>query len=107
MREFKHLKEISKKFINKNRHKKIDKIKDSEEKLTVLKNSLDSELRLKHLNLELKLKKMKDKKKKHLIVLKSNIVPSKINLLQMNFNEKDFKKIDSLLDKLEMEVNNV
>ena len=107
MREFKHLKEISKKFINKNRHKKIDKIKDSEEKLTVLKNSLVSELRLKHLNLELKLKKLKDKKKKHLIVLKSNIVPSKINLLQMNFNEKDFKKIDSLLDKLEMEVNNV
>ena len=51
----------------------------------MLKHSLISELRLKHLDFELKLKKLKDKKKKHMIELKSNIIPSKINLLHVDF----------------------
>jgi hypothetical protein len=107
MSDFKSLRKISEAFIDKKKHKKINKIKDKEERLSVLQNSLVSELRLKHLDLELKLKKVKDKKKKHLITLKSNIIPSKINLLQTDFNEKDFKKIDSLINKLEEEITNV
>jgi hypothetical protein len=107
MREFKNLKKISVNFINKHKHKKIDKIEDKQEKLAVLKNSLVSELRLKHLDFEIKLKKLEDKKKKKMIGLKSNLIPPKINLLQADFNEKDFKKINSLLDKLEEEIINV
>lgn len=107
MGDFKCLTKISENFIDKKKYKKINKIKDKEEKLIVLQNSLISALRLKHLDLELKLKKLKDKKKKHLITLKSNLIPSKINLLQTGFNEKDFKKIDSLIKKLEEEIRNV
>jgi hypothetical protein len=107
MKRFKNLKKISKEFISKDKHKKINKLKDKEERLVVLQNSLVSELRLKHLIFELKLRKLKDKKKRHIIGLKSNIIPSKINLLQVDFKEKDFKKIDSLLNKLEEEINNV
>jgi hypothetical protein len=107
MGDFKDLKNISGYFISKKRFSKIKKIKDNKERLIVLQNSLISELRLKHLDLELKLKKLKDKKKKHLITLKSNIIPSKMNLLQTNFNEKDFKKIDSLIGKLEEEIKDV
>jgi hypothetical protein len=107
MGDFKSLKKISKSFIDKKKYNKINKIKDKEEKIIVFQNSLISELRLKHLNLELKLKRLKDKKRKHLITLKSNIIPAKIKLLQTGFNEKDFKKIDSLLNKLEEDVKDV
>jgi hypothetical protein len=107
MGDFKILEELSKKHIDKGRHKKIIKLKDLEEKKIVLQNSLISALRLKHLDLELELKKLKDKKKKHLILLKSNLIPSKLNLLQTDFNEKDFKKIELLINKVEKEVKNV
>jgi hypothetical protein len=107
MDKFKSLKRISKHLIDKKKHKKINKIKDKEERLDVLQNSLVSHLRLKHLDIELKLKKIKDKKKRHMILLKSNLIHSKISLLRVDFNEKDFKKIDSLLDKIEGEINNV
>jgi len=107
MGDFKSLSKISEHFIEKKKYRKINKIKDKEEKLIVLKNSLVSSLRLKHLDLELKLKKLKDKKKKHLITLKSNLIPSKITLMQTDFNEKDFKKIDFLINKLEEEIVNV
>ncbi|MCX6749906.1 MAG: hypothetical protein NTZ83_00445 [Candidatus Pacearchaeota archaeon] len=106
MDEFKRLKKFSVNFINRKKHKKIDKLKDKEERLIVLQNSLISELRLKHLDFELKLKKIKDKKKKHMISLKSNLIHSKITLLRADFNEKDFKKINSLLDKLGEEIEN-
>jgi hypothetical protein len=104
MGDIKKLHEISENFLHKDRHKKIVKIKDIEERVELFKHSLVSELRLKHLDFELKLKKLKDKKKKHLIELKSNLIPSKLNLLQADFNEKDFKKIKYLLDKLEEEL---
>jgi hypothetical protein len=107
MNKLKRLKRISVFFINKNNHKKIDKIKDKEERLIVLQNSLISELKSKHLDIELKIKKLYDKKKKNLISLKSEVIHSKIRLLRVDFNEKDFKKIDSLLNKLEEEIKNV
>jgi len=107
MKELVKIKKLSSSFMDKKRHKKINKIKNKEERLIIFQNSLISELRLKHLNLELKLKKIKDKKKKHLFLLKSNLIPPKINLLQTGFNEKDFKKIDYLINKLEEEITNV
>ncbi len=98
---------LSKEFIDKSRYKKIDRIKDLHERKELFEHSLVSVLRMKHLDFEMKLKKMKDKKKKHLLSLKSNVLPSKMNLLHTGFNEKDFKKINALLDKLEEEINNV
>ena len=107
MGDLKNLVKISESFLEKKRHRKINKLKDKEEKISVLQNSLVSALRLKHIDFELKLKKLKDKKKKHMLILKSNLIPSKINLLHADFNVKDFKKIDSLIDKLEEEMASV
>lgn len=107
MKEVKKLKKLSKSFLHKDKHKKINKIKEKEEKLALLKNSLVSELRLKHLELDILVKKVKDKKKRHLFHLKSNLISPKISLLNLDFNEKDFKKIDSLINKLKEEVLNV
>lgn len=107
MKELVKIKPLSKSYLGKSKHKKINKVKNKEERLTLIHNSLLSELRLKHLHLEIGLKNIKDKKKKHLLTLKSNLIPPKINLLQTNFNKKDFKKIDSLIDKLKEEISNV
>ena len=106
MGDFKNIHEFSREYLHKDKHKKISKIKDKEERIALFKHSLVSDLRLKHLDLELKLKKVKNRKKKHTILLKSNLIPPKLNLLQQDFNEKDFKKINSLLDKLKEEISN-
>ncbi len=107
MGDFSKLIYLSEEFLSKDKLKKINSIKSKEEKKELLENSLISELRLKHLDLEVKIKKIKEKKKKHILTLKSNIIPSKINLLRADFNEKDFKKIDSLIFKLTKEVEDV
>lgn len=107
MKELKRMKKFSSSFIDKNQKKKISKIKDKKERLEILKNILISKLKLRQFNLDLKLKKLKDKKKRNLLILKSNIIHSKILLLRADFNEKDFKKINSLLDKIEEEISDV
>lgn len=104
MKRLKDIDKFSRLFLDKENLKKIKKIKNKEERQHVLQNLLISELKLRHINLELKLKKMKDRKKKHLISLKSNVLHSKILLLRTGFNEKDFKKINSLLDKIKEEI---
>ncbi|MFA5764472.1 MAG: hypothetical protein WC915_06720 [archaeon] len=106
MGELKNLEKISKGFVPKGKYKKISKLKDKKDKIDLFKHALTSELRIKHLNFEIKLKKLKNKEKKHLINLKSNIIPSKINLLQTNFNERDFNKIIFSLEKLEEDLSN-
>lgn len=106
MGELENLEKLSKGFILKAKCRKISKLKHKQDKIDLLKHSLVSELRIKHLNLEIKLKKLKDKEKKRLINLKLNIIPSKINLLQTNFNEKDFNKILFSLGKLEEDLSN-
>ncbi len=50
---------ISQVFLDKKKLKKIKKIKDKIERIHVLQNSLISELKLRHINLELILKKLK------------------------------------------------
>ncbi len=106
MGELKRVESIFSSFMNKKQYKKISKIKDKDEKLEVLKNTLLSELNLRKLKLEVRVKKIKDKKIKHILSIKLDIIHSKTRLLRFNFNEKDFKKIDSLLVKLEEEISN-
>jgi len=107
MKELKRIKKFSSSFIDKKKHKTINKIKDKQERLDILRHTLISELKLKQLNLDIKIRKIKDKKIKHILNVKSDIIHSKILLLRAEFNEKDFKKIDSLLNKLEEEILNV
>ncbi|HNZ52136.1 MAG: hypothetical protein BWY36_00026 [Candidatus Diapherotrites archaeon ADurb.Bin253] len=107
MKELKMVEKISKSFLPKDKYKKIHKIKNKRERLEIIKNSLISELRLKHIELDIKIKNIKDKKKRNFFDLKSGLISPKIRLLSLDFNEKDFKKINSLILILEKEVNDV
>ena len=98
---------ISKPFLPKDKYKKIRKIKNKRERLEIIKNSLISELRLKHIDLDIKIKNIKDQKKRNLFDLKSGLISPKIRLLDIDFNEKDFKKINSLILILEKEIKSV
>ena len=62
--------------------------------------------KLKHLELEEFLIESKDHEDFKAIFLKSSLIPSKIMLLQENFQEKDFKKILILLEELELRLLN-
>ena len=51
MKELKRIKKFSSSFIDKKKHKTINKIKDKQERLDILRHTLISELKLKQLNL--------------------------------------------------------
>jgi hypothetical protein len=102
MEEFKKLKRVSKNFIEKDKHKKVNSLCCLDEKKETLKFLILSELKMKHLELEVLLKQSKDHEDFHFLILKSSLIPPKITFLQENFEEKDFKKILALLDELEM-----
>ncbi len=107
MNELKRMKELAISFIDKEKYKKINKIKDKEEKLHIFQNTLTSELKIKQLDLDLEIKQISERQVRNILSIKSNIIHSKILLLKTDFNEKDFKKIISLLDKLKTEVSHV
>jgi hypothetical protein len=98
------LESLSALFLDKKKFKKIKKIKNAEEKKILFENSLTSFLAMKHLDLEIKIKKISDPKKKKFFILKSNVISPKIIFLRTDFHEESFKKINSLLDKLEEEI---
>lgn len=106
MNELKRMKELSVSFIDKERYKKINKIKDKEERLNIFQNTLISELKMKQLDLDLEIKQIPERQVRNILSIKSNIIHSKILLLKADFNEEDFKKIISLLDKLKTGVSN-
>ena len=104
MNNLKILKKHSKGLVDKKILKKIRKINKYSEKIETLKHSMISSLRLKHLDLEIY---SDENNKDNYLHLKIALLPSKINLLYHDFNEKDFKKILSLFDELEKRLKNV
>jgi len=106
MKEYKELNKISKELIEKKHQKKINSLCCLDEKKDALKFMLLSHIKLKHLELEEFLRESKDHEDFEIIFLKSSLIPSKITLLQENFQEKDFKKILVLLDELELRLLN-
>jgi len=102
MEEFRRLKKISKEVVSEQDHRKINSLKDSQDKKDALVFLILSGIKLRHLEVEELLRESKDHEDFNLLSLKSSLIPSKITFLQENFEEKDFKKIVILLDEIEL-----
>ena len=100
-----NIKKIAKKNLTKKQLKNIKKIKDKNEKQEILKYLLTSKLYLRYLDLEKQTQNLKDKDSVF-INLKLITIPGKIKLFQAGF-EKDFNRIDALLNEIEKEIKNV
>lgn len=106
MEELKKLKYLSKEVLEKEHHKKINSLCCVDEKKEATKFLLLSHIKLKHLELEELINESKDHQDFHFLSLKSSLIPPKISLLQQDFQEKDFKKILTLLDEIELRLLN-
>ena len=102
MEELKKLKSISKDLIEKEHHKKINSLCCIDEKKDAIKFLLVSHVKLRHLELQDLLEESKNHEDFHFLNLKFSLIPHKIMLLQHDFQEKDFKKIITLLDEIEL-----
>ena len=99
------LKRIAKKNLSKKIRKKVNEIPDKNEKQETLKHLLTSKLYLRYTELENKAQKLPERESVF-INLKLMMVPNKIKLFQAGF-EKDFNKINDLLNEIEKSIKNV
>jgi hypothetical protein len=104
MKEYKTLLTISRGFVEKKHHRKINSIKDNEEKINLLKYMIISKMKLMHLELEMLLQDAKQIEDIDILLLKSSVIPHKIKLLEHNLNEKDFKKIILLINEIKKRI---
>jgi len=104
MKEYKDLLKISKGFIDKKHHKKIKSLKNEEEKINLLKYLIISKIKLMQIELEILLKNSKKSADFEILLLKISNISHKITLLEHNLNEKDFKKIELLIDDIKSKV---
>jgi hypothetical protein len=103
-KEHKKLLSISKGFLDKEHHKKINSLKEDHEKVELLKYLIISKMKLMQLELEILLRTSKDIENAEILLLKTLNLPHKITLLEHNLNEKDFKKILSLINDIKKKV---
>jgi alkyl hydroperoxide reductase subunit AhpF len=104
MKEYKDLLKISKGFIDKKHHKKIKSLKNEEEKINLLKYLIISKIKLMQIELEILLKNSKKSADFEILLLKISNISHKITLLEHNLNEKDFKKIELLIEDIKSKV---
>ncbi len=103
--KYRTLLNLSKGLLKKEHHEKIISLKNKEEKINLLKYLLISQIKLLYLELELLLNNSSLKEKKEdfeILLIKSSTIPSKISILEVDFNEKDFKKILSLIENIKL-----
>ncbi len=107
-KEIRKLLRFAKKIVKKEHYKKIKKIDDDGELIEVLKHSLVSALKVENYSIEDSIKQL-ERKNKDLFFIKNKImlIPSKIKHFQVDFNEKDFYKLVSLVDDIKKEIENV
>ena len=106
---FKKLLKNSKECLTREQKRKLKKIKDDKERLVSLKYILVSQLKLKYLEIDSFLHKKKKIVNKLDLSTKSKLhsLPHKITYLNEHFKEKDFKKIFSLLEEIERDIQDV
>ena len=107
-KEAKILLSFAKKLLSKKILKKINSIKDLEEKIHLLKYSLKAALDKKILGIRKKIKLLKKEKKDvFFISIKVNLLNLKIKYFDITFHKRDFKMIMKLFKEIEKEVKNV
>ena len=106
--EQKNLFKIAKKIVKKETLRKIKKIKNAEEQKEDLTHSINSSLKQKLHDLEMRIKKLENQGKDVFFAKnKFLLVPSKIKHFQVEFDQKEFDKLVKLINDVEKEVENV
>lgn len=104
--EEKNLKYISKKILSKKILKKIKEIKNFNEKNILLKHSIKSYFDLKFKDIESKIKGFeKENKEIFFISIKANLLKFKIKYFIVNYDRKEFIKVQKLVKEIEKELN--
>lgn len=104
MKENKDLLKISKRFLDKKHHKKINSLKDKKERINLLRYLIISKIKLMQIELEIIIKNSKNIEDLEILLLKISNLSHKITLLEHNLNEKDFKKMIYLINEIKKKV---
>jgi len=104
MKEYDSLLKISKGFVDKKNHKKINSLRNNEERINLLKYLIISKIKLMQIELEMLTQNSKKVEDFEILLLKISNLSHKITLLEHNLNEKDFKKILSLINDIKKKV---
>ena len=104
MKEYDNLLKISKGFVDKKNHKKINSLRNKEERINLLRYLIISKIKLMQIELEMLTKNSKKVEDFEILLLKISNLSHKITLLEHNLNEKDFKKILSLINNIKKKV---
>ncbi len=102
-KEYKRIKNLSKKIISKSQFKKIKKIKNYTERTEGLKYLVVSKLKLQLLELELKSREIV-KEETLLIESKLILLSSKIKIFESTHNKRDYKILQKLIQEIEYDI---
>jgi len=102
-KEFKRIRKISKKIIEKKHYKKIKKLQNYEDKTESLKYLVASKLELVFLELEQKVREI-EKKNNAILESKMIMLPSKIKIFKSTYKKRDYKIIEKLIAEIEEEI---
>ena len=102
-KEFKRIKRISKKIIDKRHYTKVRKLQNYEDKTESLKYLVASKLDLKLLELESKVKEI-EKRKAMITESKLILLPSKIKIFKSTYKKRDYKVLQKLIKEIEEEI---
>ena len=102
-KEFKKIKRISKKIIDKKHYKKIRKLQNYEDKTESLKYLVASKLDLKLLELEHKVQEI-EKRAAMIAESKLILLPSKIKIFKSTYKKRDYKVLQKLIKEIEKEI---
>jgi len=102
-KEFKRIRGVSKKIIDKKHYKKIKKLQSYSDKTEALKYLVASKLQLKLLELESKIQEI-EKEATTIIKSKLILLPSKIKIFKSTYETRDYKIIQKLIKEIEEEI---
>jgi len=102
-KEFKKIKRVSKKIIDKKHYRKVKKLTNYEDKTETLKYLVASKLDLKLLELEQKVGEIK-KRSALIAESKLTLLPSKIKIFKSTYSHRDHKVLQKLIKEIEEEI---
>lgn len=99
-----NFKKLSKKIIPSKTRKKIKKIKDKEDRMSLYEHSMKSNLEMLMYDFEKKLKKIKDKDKHFHLLTKISLLKNKVKLFLINHDKEDKKQIMKQIKSIKKDI---
>jgi len=106
-KEFKRVKKLTKRIIDKESHKKLKKIRSYDDKTEGLKYLISSYYKLKLLELDSKIGEIKKGKESLVLESKFKLLPHKIKIFESSYLKRDFLTLQKLTKEIEDLIQNV